>query len=82
MAMKGAAARIHLATRGEWGRYEYSFADFDWDTHRDATRYCNDEVRPKVKTRRGRPDDLECRLNILRAAVQRMEQGIFDSQAA
>ncbi|MEI6200410.1 MAG: hypothetical protein WCP68_00490 [Enhydrobacter sp.] len=82
MSTKQTAARIYLTTRGQWGRYEYSLADFDWDTHRYGARYCNDEVRLKAKTARGRPDDHECRLNILKAAVQRMEQAIFDSRAA
>ena len=87
-AMNGTAARIHLTTRitppilrsrarrssdGQWGRYEYSCADFDWDTHRDATRHCNDEVRPKARSMHTRADDLECRINILKDAVRRME---------
>jgi hypothetical protein len=97
MTLKGTAARIHLTTRltppilrpqarepfdGKWGRYEYSFADFDWDPHRDATRHCNDEVRPNARSVHARPDDLECRINILKNAVWRMELAISDSLVA
>lgn len=97
MTMKGIAARIHLTTRlappilrpqarepfdGQWGRYEHSFADFDWDTHRDATRPCNDEVKPKMRSVHTRPDDLECRMNILKDAVRRMELAVSDSPVA
>lgn len=86
--MKRTAARIRRMTRltppilrsrargpfeGQWGRYEYSFADLDWDTHCDAARHCNDEVGPKARSVHTRPDDLECRMSILKDAVRRMQ---------
>jgi len=92
MTKKGTAARIHLTTRltppilrlrarepfdGQWGRYEYSFADFDWDTHRDAARHCNDEIELHTRS-----NDLECRMNILKNAVWRLELAISDSPRA
>lgn len=50
---------------GSRGRHEHSYADSDWNTHCDGARPCNDEVGAK---------DFERRLNILREAVQQMEQ--------
>lgn len=97
MTMKGTAVRIHLMTHltppilrsrargpfdGQWGRYEYSFADFDRDTHRDAARHCNDEVAPKARRVHRLSDDLERRMSILKAAVRRMELAISDRPAA
>jgi hypothetical protein len=77
MTKKGTTARIHLATRGQWGRYEYSLVDFDWDTHRDAARHCNDEVGLRTRS-----NDLECRMHILKDAVRRMERALSDRPAA
>lgn len=61
---------------GPWGRYEHSSADFDRNNPCDVACHCNDEVMPKVKSLRRCPGDFECRINILKNAVRRMELAV------
>ena len=79
MTTKGITAHFDL-TSGltspilcPWGRYEHSSADSDRNPPCDVACHCNDEVTPKIKSLRPCSGDFECRINILKDAVRRME---------
>jgi hypothetical protein len=61
---------------GPRGRYEHSSADSDRNTPCDVACHCNDEVMPKKKSLRPCSDDFECRINILKNAVRRLERAV------